>query len=996
MVDASDRVGSPTQLRSNRSTYKDAIGGSDRNDYLRIKLTNRQFFSIASSAKGDINLQLLQGKKAIATSAQKGRVSEQIGMTLNPGSYTIRVYPGKLKATTKYQLKWSSAALDSTSGLPIDAATQTAFAPDQLLVQGNFDAARLQQVGAIDYQAIDDQWGMLKFQNKDARVVRDTLSQQGISSELDYTLTTDAIPNDPSFSLQWGLNNVNAPGAWDKTTGDRRVVVAVVDTGVDYTHPDLAQNIWRNTREIPGNGIDDDGNGFIDDTRGWSFVDKNAQPLDSDGHGTHVAGIIGASGNNGIGVSGVDPNVQIMPVKVSSNGSLLISNAVRGIDYAVKNGANIINCSFGGNTYSTALYSAIARANTAGVTIVAGAGNNGSNSDAAPFYPADYDLPNIISVAATDATNQLASFSNYGLQTVDLGAPGANIYSTIPGSYGYKSGTSMATPFVAGAAALLLSKQPTLTPVQIRSTLMNTGDALPALQGKTASGRRLNLNQAIAAITPAPIPSPVPTPAPTPVPNTAPKLVTSTASGLRTIPISGSQVKAQDAEQSPTQLTYTLTTLPAKGSLFLNGSQLSQGATFTQDDIDQGRVNYQENSIDLPGSDRNNSILPVIAGNDVVFTQNTGPVSITRPVGAELYLYEGTTGQTTRLTDNSLDDSGVQTSGDWVVWNQGLPASSFPTIIDNKTIIYESGSYNVVGYNLKTGQTKQFNQPDFNDPVYSAAGPRIDGNLLAWSGTVRDKVTNAPSTEVYSLDLNTGIQTRITNNGSAINDSVGAVSNNQIYWTQTDGTTYTIKRWNNGQVQDLQTNLNFGSIAASGNYAVWRGIDPNNSSSSGLYLWDGNQVKQIVDLSDPTSQNAHASEYKLQGDRLLYTKWDGSHYQVFAYSISTGATAQLTNDAVDEGQISLSKDGQIATWSESTSGYTVAPTYAYNFSSGTLTKLTDAGFAAQASDTFWAWSNRLPSGVTTTLLPRGTDSFGFTVSDGQGGSTSGTLEVELT
>ena len=219
------------------------------------------------------------------------------------------------------------------------------------------------------------------------------------------------------------------------------VLVGVIDTGVDYNHPDLAANIWTNPGEIAGNGIDDDGNGYIDDVHGYDFVNNDGDPMDDNGHGTHFSGTIGGVGNNGIGVAGVNWNVKIMALKfLDSGGSGSTANAVAGVQYATMMGVDVTSNSWGGGGFSQALYDAIDAAGAANIAFVAAAGNNGANNDTSPAYPAAYDLPNIISVAATDDNDELASFSNYGAASVDLGAPGVDILSTLPGNqYGLLS-----------------------------------------------------------------------------------------------------------------------------------------------------------------------------------------------------------------------------------------------------------------------------------------------------------------------------------------------------------------------------------------------------------------------------------------------------------------------------------------------------------------------------------------------------------------------------
>lgn len=330
----------------------------------------------------------------------------------------------------------------------------------------------------------------------------------------DYTVYIAATPTDSMFTSQWGLNNtgqsggtanvdINAPEAWNIATGSAATIVAVIDTGVDYTHTDLASNIWANPGEVAGNGKDDDGNGYVDDIRGWNFVSNNNNPMDDNGHGTHVSGIIGARANNG-GVVGVNWNVKIMPLKfLDASGSGSLSNAIKALNYAVAKGARISNNSWGGGGYDSALNNAINNARSQGHIFVAAAGNGGAdgigdNNDITPSYPASYNLDNVISVAAVDRYGNLASFSNYGATSVDLAAPGVSILSTVrSGGYATYSGTSMATPFVAGVAALVWSQNPMWSYSQVRQRLLDTVSPLASLAGKTATGGMVNAFAAV-------------------------------------------------------------------------------------------------------------------------------------------------------------------------------------------------------------------------------------------------------------------------------------------------------------------------------------------------------------------------------------------------------------------------------------------------------------------------------------------------------------------
>lgn len=336
-------------------------------------------------------------------------------------------------------------------------------------------------------------------------------------AEPDFVLEPTKFPNDPFFDRLWGLHNtgqtggdydvdIDAPQAWNVSVGDPDTTVAVIDSGVNIGHPDLKDNIWINPGEIPRNGKDDDNNGYVDDTRGWDFINDDPSVYDrQDGerHGTHVAGTIAAVGNNDRGVTGVNWRASIVPLKFLGPEGGFVSDAVEAIDYAVAEGVDISNNSWGGGFYSQTLKDAIDRADAAGHLFVAAAGNGGSDgmgddNDQNPFYPASYDSSNIISVAATNKGDYLTRFSNYGDTTVDLGAPGLNILSTLPGNdYGYFSGTSMAAPHVAGTAALIKSTSPGLDDNQIKTQIMSYVDERPALQGKTVSGGRLNAYRAI-------------------------------------------------------------------------------------------------------------------------------------------------------------------------------------------------------------------------------------------------------------------------------------------------------------------------------------------------------------------------------------------------------------------------------------------------------------------------------------------------------------------
>ncbi|MDB5051880.1 MAG: peptidase and in, kexin, sedolisin [Fibrobacteres bacterium] len=335
----------------------------------------------------------------------------------------------------------------------------------------------------------------------------------------DYILHALDVPNDPEFNKQYHLDNsgqtggtpgadIKATAAWSKQKSAKKIVIGLIDTGIDYLHPDLAANVWTNPNEIPGNGIDDDNNGFVDDVHGWDFVSNDADPMDDNLHGTHCAGIIAAAGNNSIGVSGVAWQAQIMALKfLDGSGSGSTSAAINAVNYAKAMGVKITSNSWGGGAFDQALMDAIAGS---GALFVAAAGNNSQNTDFAPEYPAAYDLGNVLSVAATDEFDALASFSNFGASTVDVAAPGARIYSTTPreqtfamlngnisAMYAPLSGTSMATPIVSGIAALIEQRNGSLTPTDVKNIIMGSVDVLPSLSGRCQSSGRVNLDRAL-------------------------------------------------------------------------------------------------------------------------------------------------------------------------------------------------------------------------------------------------------------------------------------------------------------------------------------------------------------------------------------------------------------------------------------------------------------------------------------------------------------------
>lgn len=318
--------------------------------------------------------------------------------------------------------------------------------------------------------------------------------------------------NDPRITESWALDNrgqldsrgvkgiagvdIRAKQAWDHSNSIPGITVAVIDTGVDFSHPELASSAWVNQAEAQGQSkVDDDGNGYVDDINGYDFLNNRPTPLDDNGHGTHVAGIIAAQGDNAVGTAGVAWQTKIMALKfLGGYGGGSLAGAVQAIQYATKMGARITNNSWGGGEYSEILRDAIKEAGLKGSLFVVASGNSGEDLDARPEYPVSYQLPNMLSVASIDNRGRLSNFSNYGARSVDVAAPGQNILSSTPGgNYESWSGTSMAAPFVAGAAALVTGQNPALTPIEIKDRIKRTSSPLLALRNKISSGGTLNL-----------------------------------------------------------------------------------------------------------------------------------------------------------------------------------------------------------------------------------------------------------------------------------------------------------------------------------------------------------------------------------------------------------------------------------------------------------------------------------------------------------------------
>ncbi|MDJ0548138.1 MAG: S8 family serine peptidase [Microcystis sp. M49637_WE12] len=410
---------------SSTTSYTDWVGSTDTNDYYCFTLANSGNFNLGlTGMTADADVQLLNSSgSVIASSVRAGTASESITSQLSAGTYYIRVYP--YTGDTNYNLAVSATTATVTPG----------------------------------YSAISG-YGLVN-------------AAKAVAGALNQTPFADV----PTFggANDWGVNLVNAPEAWASGYTGQGIVVAVLDTGVDRNHADLAGNIWTNAGEIANDGLDNDGNGYVDDVYGWNFANGNNNTLDGNRHGTHVAGTIAAA-NNGFGATGVAYNSRIMPVKVlSDSGSGSYSGVAQGIRYAVDNGADVINMSLGGGSTDSAVQSALQYASSRGVIVVMAAGNAGA---AQPGYPASNATSWGLAVGAVNSSNQMASFSNRAGSNSSMRyvtAPGVQVYSTLPnGGYGFLSGTSMAAPHVAGVVALMLSANPNLTDAQVRQIITDT------------------------------------------------------------------------------------------------------------------------------------------------------------------------------------------------------------------------------------------------------------------------------------------------------------------------------------------------------------------------------------------------------------------------------------------------------------------------------------------------------------------------------------------
>jgi subtilisin family serine protease len=553
--------------------------------------------------------------------------------------------------------------------------------PGSVLVKfkNTVDEGSRQQVranaNAREIERFDIVPGLEHLQVPDAARAIQALRESGAVeyAEPDYIVRTTIAANDFSYYWLWGLNNtgqmsggvpnvdIDAPEAWDSFTGDPNFIVAVIDDGTNYSHPDLAPNIWTNTGEFPGNGIDDDGNGYVDDIHGWDFYDYDADPNTPGFHGTHTAGTIGAVGNNGTGVTGVVWRARIIPLRFIGPDGGYISDAISALQYATRKGAKLSNNSWGGGGYSQSMHDALNAARAQGHLFVAAAGNGGSdyigdNNDSYPFYPASYTLDNVVSVAAVSSSGALASFSNYGSTSVDIAAPGVDIYSTSGTGYGWSSGTSMAAPHVTGVAALVWGRNPTWTYAQVRSRLLSTTRPLPSLSGRVATAGMVNAAAAIAVV------------------NTAPSVAISSPANGTSMP-QGSSVTFSGSATDPQDGSLTA------GMTWTSSLQgyLGTGASFTRADLVLGTHTITASATDSGGLSGNAAVSVTVTDpvEPPVVTPPSAPMNVTTSVSNGAV--------TIRWTDTSATETGFEVQRQERVGNRYTNLTTVGTVGANAT-----------------------------------------------------------------------------------------------------------------------------------------------------------------------------------------------------------------------------------------------------------------------------------------------------------------------
>ena len=443
------------------------------------------------------------------SSLRTADTTEKIAATTKPVAVKRSVAEGEPEVLVKFRptVNWSD--IKKLASRNNDRVEDEIESVKGLVAIDDLDNADPEKV-ATQYAAMSD---LVVYAEVNNKIQFDDPAVSASSRDLLQRETSSPRPNDPKFAEQWSLNNLGQDGgkeradidalkAWATTRGSEEIVVAVLDTGVDYTHPDLVSNMWFRPANVPQ--YRDDELGTFNDEHGFNAASNLSDPMDDNGHGTHCSGIIGAEGDNDEGIAGINWNVRIMPLKFMGRGGFgTTKDAIEAINYAIdrkRNGVNVrvINASWGSTAYSKALEDVIRAAGEEGILFVAAAGNATTDNDKRPHYPSNYKLSNVISVAATDKADNLASFSNYGVKTVHIAAPGREILSTwLNDAYREASGTSMAAPQVAGVAALILSNEPNLSVEKLRERILRSVDKIDSLAGKVENGGRINAAKAL-------------------------------------------------------------------------------------------------------------------------------------------------------------------------------------------------------------------------------------------------------------------------------------------------------------------------------------------------------------------------------------------------------------------------------------------------------------------------------------------------------------------
>ena len=581
-----------------------------------------------------------------------------------------------------------------TAPAPFLEAAQGSFVPGEVLVKiraataANISPAAvttppgmqaMTALGATGWRVVKLPPGMPVAQG----VLQLRGSPEFSAAEPNYRYRLHATSNDPHTPALWALRTIEAPAAWDTTTGSSNVIVAVMDTGIDYTHPDLVPNLWRNSREIPDNRIDDDASGVIDDVYGADFVEDDGDPTDDAGHGSHVAGTIAAVGNNALGITGVAWRTRLLSVRIlAADGAADTAGIIRAFDYLRllrQRGENIrvVNASWGSEYASQAIAEGIQTLANAGILLVCSAGNERLDTDTLPTFPACVDNPAVLAVTATDPSDALSVFSNFGVRTIHLAAPGQGILSTYHGGdlYAQESGTSMASPHVTGVAALLLAAHTNLTLPQLKALILNSADPIPAAAGVTRTGGRLNARRALLLASTA---NPLPTNSPAPVAPTLPLVLASRSS---------SSLPGNEPSRSPSISADGRFIAFVSTATNLVANDTNQCADVFLRDLQAGTtVRVSETTAHIGGNA--DSSQPVISANGqfVAFTSLAKNLVAGDPNTFEdVFIYNRTT--------RALELAGARNAGGWP-----SGASSSPSIsADGRYVAFQSNARNVAG-----------------------------------------------------------------------------------------------------------------------------------------------------------------------------------------------------------------------------------------------------------------------------------------------------------